>query len=71
MYKSEVIAFYKTRVALAQALGISPSSISQWGKIIPEKQAHRLVHLSNGQLKFDNSLYQKNTFKNKIERSNR
>lgn len=66
MYKSDVIAFYKTRVALAQALGISPSSVSQWGDIIPEKQAHRLVHLSNGELKFNESLYDKKEYKDNL-----
>ena len=59
MYKSEVIAFFKTKTALAKALGITPGAISQWKEIIPEKQAYRLMHLTGGELNVNCSLYEK------------
>lgn len=59
MYKSEVIAFFKTKSALAKALGITPGAITQWKEIIPEKQAYRLMHLTDGELKINRTLYEK------------
>ncbi|GAB3528579.1 Cro/CI family transcriptional regulator [Photobacterium alginatilyticum] len=59
MRKSDVINHFKKRVNIAEALGISSGSISQWGDVIPEKQALRLEHLTNGKLKYDSSLYTK------------
>lgn len=57
MLKSDVIKYYKKRVNVAEALGISSGSISQWGDVIPEKQALKLDHLTNGKLKYDSRLY--------------
>ena len=42
---------------LSEALSISHSSVSQWGEIIPEKQALRLEKLTAGELKYDPLLY--------------
>ena len=39
---------------------ISPAAVSQWGEIIPEKNAYRLQEFTNGKLKVDSSLYRKN-----------
>lgn len=61
MYKSEVIDFFKTKTALAKALGITPGAITQWKEIIPEKQAYRLMHLTDGALKINRTLYEKNS----------
>lgn len=59
MLKSDVINHYKKRIKIAEALGISPGSISQWGDIIPEKQALKLDRLTQGKLKYDSSVYHK------------
>ena len=57
MYKSDVIAFFKSKSALAKVLGITPGAISQWKEIIPEKQAYRLRDLTKGELKINRELY--------------
>lgn len=59
MYKSDVITFFKSKSALAKALGITPGAISQWKEIIPEKQAYRLRDLTKGELKINRELYDK------------
>ncbi|EGG93542.1 hypothetical protein IMCC1989_1083 [gamma proteobacterium IMCC1989] len=59
MYKSDAISHYGNAVKLAEALDITSGSISQWGEIIPEKQALRLEKITNGALKHDPSLYLK------------
>lgn len=43
--------------ALAKALGVAPASVSDWGDVIPEKRAFQLERLTNGELKYDPSLY--------------
>ncbi len=57
MLKKDAIEYFGKPIALAKALGITSGSISQWGSVIPEKQALRLFHLTNGALKYDPSLY--------------
>lgn len=65
MYKEEVIKHYGTIVKVAEILNISPAAISQWKKIIPEKQAYRLQRLSNNSLIVDPKLYLPNSRKSK------
>ncbi len=57
MYKNDAIKHFGTGVGLADALKISSASISQWGNVIPEKQALRLDRLTNGSLKYNPALY--------------
>ena len=59
MLKSDVIAHFGDLKNIANALGISVSAVSQWGDIIPEKNAYRLQDITDRKLKFDRSLYQK------------
>ena len=62
MYKSEVIAHFKNAAKVTVILELrSSGTVSQWGEIIPEKQALRLERLTNGKLKYNPDLYQKNT----------
>ena len=61
MLKSDVKKYYGSFVPAAQALGVSPSAISQWGDVIPEKQAYRLENLTRGKLSVDLSLYSKDS----------
>lgn len=59
MLKSDLKKYYGSFVKAARALGVSPSAISQWGDVIPEKQAYRLEILTRGKLSVDLSLYRK------------
>ena len=60
MYKSAVIEHFNGSVAdVAKACKLGLSSVYVWGDIIPEKQAFRLEPLTNGQLKYDQALYEK------------
>ncbi|MDK4684351.1 Cro/CI family transcriptional regulator [Kingella negevensis] len=57
MYKEDVLNYYGTLVKLAEVLKISPSAISQWKEIIPEKQAYKLQRISNNALIVNPELY--------------
>ncbi|TLU75374.1 Cro/CI family transcriptional regulator [Mannheimia varigena] len=57
MKKDEVIEHFGTLEKVAVALGISVSAVSQWGDIIPEKNAYRLQEITEGKLKVKHSLY--------------
>ena len=57
MNKKDVLTYYGTQIKLAEALSISQASISNWGSIIPEKQALRLEKVTGGELKYDALLY--------------
>lgn len=57
MLKSDVLAHFRTNVAVAQVLGISEAAVSQWGELIPPAAAHELSKKTDGALPFDPSLY--------------
>lgn len=57
MLKSAVLAYFKTNVAVAEALGISEAAVSQWGPLVPPVSAHELSKKTDGALPFDPSLY--------------
>jgi hypothetical protein len=59
MLKSDVIKFYGTRVKVARAAGIDPSAVSQWGELVPEKNAARLQLDSDNVLKYDPEIYRR------------
>ena len=59
MYKKDVIKHFGRAKEVYTALGLSSGSVSQWGDVIPEKQALRIEKLTNGALKYDQSLYAK------------
>jgi len=58
MHKSVVIEYYETQAKVAAALGITRSGVSFWSDLIPEKQAMRLERITEGELKYDPSLYE-------------
>ena len=60
MFKSDAIKHFGKTKYLATALGIKSESVSQWGDVIPEKQALRLERITNNALKYDPTLYDKN-----------
>jgi len=58
MYKVDVIAHYGTGVNVTSALKLKSSgTVSQWGEIIPERQAGRLERLTGGKLVYNPDLY--------------
>lgn len=61
MNKQTVIDFFGGVQKTANALGVSHPAVSRWKSVIPEKQALLIERLTNGQLKYDQKLYQNNT----------
>nr|DAN28445.1 MAG TPA: DNA-binding transcriptional regulator [Caudoviricetes sp.] len=59
MLKKDVIKHFGTLEKVAIALGISVSAVSQWGDVIPEKNAYRLQEMTDGELSVQHSLYRK------------
>lgn len=57
MLKVIVLNHFKNPKKIADALGISPAAVSQWGDVIPEKNAYKLQAITNGELKVDTKLY--------------
>ncbi|WP_345845654.1 Cro/CI family transcriptional regulator [Shewanella algae] len=55
MKTSMAIDHFETATALANALGITKSSVSQWGDNVPPLRAYQLERITNGQLKADDS----------------
>jgi hypothetical protein len=57
----DAVAYYKTAVGLAAALGIRSSAVSNWrvryAGQVPELQARRLHDLTRGKLRFDRKAY--------------
>lgn len=45
------------KIRIARALGLTSGAVSQWGDVVPEKQAYRLEDITNGSLKVDKTLY--------------
>lgn len=58
MQKTVVIEHFKTQIAIAAALRISPAAVSKWPEQIPELQAVRLDRLTEGKLRYDPACYQ-------------
>lgn len=58
MKVSRALSFYKTQVALAEALSISQPAVSNWVKrgAIPNLQQLRLQALTDGKLRADRSI---------------
>lgn len=59
MRKVDVVHYFETSVAVAQALRITPQAVSQWGEIVPEGTAYKLQALTRGALKVDAKVYEK------------
>jgi len=58
MLKHTAMAHFGTQTAIALRLNINQAAVSQWGEVIPEKQAGRLERLTGGFLKFEEAHYQ-------------
>ncbi|MBU6955993.1 Cro/CI family transcriptional regulator [Hahella sp. HN01] len=53
MKKAIAIHYFGSQKALADALNLHKSAISQWGDTIPELRAFQLERLTNGKLKHE------------------
>ncbi|MFA5387727.1 MAG: Cro/CI family transcriptional regulator [Candidatus Paceibacterota bacterium] len=59
MLSSTVFAYFSSKTEVWRLLGLTSGAVSQWGEVVPEKQAMRLERLTKKKLKYDPSLYQK------------
>ena len=57
MLKTQVLKHYGSYKAVYESLGITSGAVSQWGEVIPEKQALRLAQLTDGALVYRPALY--------------
>lgn len=55
MTTAEAINHFKTTVALARALGVTPSAISQWGERPPLGRQYQIEVRTGGALRADRS----------------
>ncbi|MFB0769884.1 Cro/CI family transcriptional regulator [Aeromonas salmonicida] len=49
------VDYFGTKAAIADALGIKKSAVSQWGDIIPKGRAYQIEVLTGGKLKAEQS----------------
>ncbi|WP_241610263.1 Cro/CI family transcriptional regulator [Rosenbergiella epipactidis] len=59
MIKNAVCEYFGSQHAIALALGLSDSAVSQWKEIIPEGAAFKIERITKGKLKYQENLYQK------------
>jgi transcriptional regulator with XRE-family HTH domain len=59
MNKTDVRNHFGTLEAVAQALNISRSAVSQWRETIPQGAAYKLQVITGGRLRVDAALYSK------------
>ncbi len=57
MHKSEAVSHFGSQRKLADALGISQASVSEWGELIPMGRALQIEKITRGRLKVDLSIY--------------
>lgn len=57
MRKSDALEHFESLQALADALDITLSAVSQWGEVIPEGSAYKLQVITGGKLQVDAVLY--------------
>jgi len=55
--KKDVLAYFGTQARVGEVLNISQAAVSKWPDLVPEKQALKLSHITNGRLVYDPSLY--------------
>jgi len=58
VFKRDAILFFQgNQAALAKAAGVSPQAVFQWGELVPEGRAQRLVEASEGTLVYNKDIY--------------
>jgi predicted transcriptional regulator len=58
MRKQTALDHFHSQTAIAKALGITKSAVSQWKDVIPERMAYRLERATRRKLRVDRSLYE-------------
>jgi len=53
MLTKDVVAHFKTKVAVAKALGISKQAINEWGEEVPIGRQYQLEVVTEGVLRAD------------------
>lgn len=61
MLKADVKAHFGTLDAIADAIGITKSAVSNWDKIVPQGSAYKIQVVTGGKLRVDPSLYKRMT----------
>lgn len=60
MKKTSVLEYFDNVVSeVAKACNVSTAAVSQWGEIIPEKNALKLHRHTRGKLKYEEQYYNK------------
>lgn len=57
MYKIAVLDHFGTPGAVAKFLGLTSGAVSQWGAVIPERQALKLANVPGFPLNYQPGLY--------------
>lgn len=59
MLTKTVFEHFTTKTEIWQKLELTSGAVSQWGDLVPEKQAMKLERITNGALKYDPAMYKK------------
>lgn len=51
MKTKSAVEYFGTKTAIADALGIKKSAVSQWGQTVPQGRAYQIEVLTGGKLK--------------------
>ena len=54
MQKKIAVEYFGSAKKLAEVLGVTKGSVSQWGEHIPELRAYQIERLTGGKLKVNN-----------------
>lgn len=57
MRKADVVRYFGTQKAVADALKITEQAVCQWDELIPPLQARKVSEKTGGELPFDPRLY--------------
>lgn len=59
MLKKTVIEHFGSQHAIAKALQVSDSAVSQWKEVIPERAALLVHKITRGKLRYSKAFYKK------------
>jgi len=51
MKTEDAVKIFGTKTAIAEALGITPNAVSQWGHKVPRRREYQIEKASGGQIK--------------------
>lgn len=59
MRKADVLVYFKTQAAVAEALDITQPSVAAWGDYPPDNRQLRLEEITNGELKAEPGCFER------------